>query len=132
MIFRFVLQGETESLDTENIKESAKPFTSRKACSFELEVCLLEGISDVKPMVGIRRKRLKGDAWVYKRVCEEVLALTAEAVPTENEQNVESKCLIWVGFVEIIKELYLSVKLDFFRFLTRRKIFGSPGKRRVW
>ncbi|XP_043270307.1 maternal embryonic leucine zipper kinase-like isoform X2 [Venturia canescens] len=90
----FVLQGETESLDTENIKECTKPFTSRKACSFELEVCLLEGISDVKPLVGIRRKRLKGDAWVYKRVCEEVLALTAEAVPTENEQDAESKCLI--------------------------------------
>lgn len=27
--------------------------------------------------VGIRRKRLKGDSWCYKKVCEEVLALTA-------------------------------------------------------
>ena len=26
-------------------------------------------------LVGIRRKRLKGDAWAYKRVCEEVLRL---------------------------------------------------------
>lgn len=27
--------------------------------------------------VGIRRKRLKGDSWCYKKVCEEVLALNA-------------------------------------------------------
>lgn len=27
--------------------------------------------------VGIRRKRLKGDSWCYKKVCEQVLALTA-------------------------------------------------------
>lgn len=27
--------------------------------------------------VGIRRKRLKGDSWCYKKVCEEILALTA-------------------------------------------------------
>lgn len=32
---------------------------------------------DVQPLVGIRRKRLKGDSWCYKKVCEEVLALTA-------------------------------------------------------
>ncbi|XP_066256017.1 maternal embryonic leucine zipper kinase-like isoform X1 [Euwallacea similis] len=28
-------------------------------------------------LVGIRRKRLKGDSWCYKKVCEQVLALTA-------------------------------------------------------
>ncbi|XP_018335090.1 uncharacterized protein LOC108743982 [Agrilus planipennis] len=27
--------------------------------------------------IGIRRKRLKGDSWCYKKVCEEILALTA-------------------------------------------------------
>ncbi|KFU84528.1 Maternal embryonic leucine zipper kinase, partial [Chaetura pelagica] len=37
---------------------------------FELEVCLLN-----KPdVVGIRRQRLKGDAWVYKRLGEESLS----------------------------------------------------------
>ncbi|XP_061427205.1 maternal embryonic leucine zipper kinase-like isoform X3 [Lethenteron reissneri] len=37
---------------------------------FELEVCSL-----LKPEgVGIRRQRLKGDAWVYKRLVEDVLA----------------------------------------------------------
>ncbi|KFP05342.1 Maternal embryonic leucine zipper kinase, partial [Calypte anna] len=36
---------------------------------FELEVCLLS-----KPeAVGIRRQRLKGDAWVYKRLMEDIL-----------------------------------------------------------
>ncbi|XP_012657752.1 maternal embryonic leucine zipper kinase [Otolemur garnettii] len=37
---------------------------------FELEVCQLQ-----KPdVVGIRRQRLKGDAWVYKRLVEDILA----------------------------------------------------------
>lgn len=37
---------------------------------FELEVCQLQ-----RPdMVGIRRQRLKGDAWVYKRLVEDILA----------------------------------------------------------
>ncbi|XP_069093729.1 maternal embryonic leucine zipper kinase isoform X3 [Pleurodeles waltl] len=37
---------------------------------FELEVCQLS-----KPeVVGIRRQRLKGDAWVYKRLVEDILA----------------------------------------------------------
>lgn len=39
--------------------------------SFELEVCRVPRLD----VVGIRRKRLKGDAWIYKRVCEEVLRL---------------------------------------------------------
>nr|XP_021501655.1 maternal embryonic leucine zipper kinase isoform X2 [Meriones unguiculatus] len=37
---------------------------------FELEVCQLQR-SDV---VGIRRQRLKGDAWVYKRLVEDILS----------------------------------------------------------
>lgn len=37
---------------------------------FELEVCQLG-----KPeVVGIRRQRLKGDAWVYKRLVEDILS----------------------------------------------------------
>lgn len=88
----FTLQGETDSIDTENNKDGNKPFTTRKVCSFQLEVCLLEGLSDGKPLVGIRRKRLKGDAWVYKRVCEEVLALAAESVTSS--QNEPSNVLI--------------------------------------
>ncbi|CAI9594874.1 unnamed protein product [Staurois parvus] len=37
---------------------------------FELEVCQLN-----KPdVVGIRRQRLKGDAWVYKRLVEDILS----------------------------------------------------------
>ncbi|KZC09817.1 PREDICTED: maternal embryonic leucine zipper kinase-like [Dufourea novaeangliae] len=89
----FILQGETEDC-TEEDKDTARPFSSRNICSFELEVCLLEGISNDKLLVGIRRKRLKGDAWVYKRVCEEVLALAAEDLSTEPEGSTESKCPI--------------------------------------
>uniref|UniRef100_A0AAY4A0X3 Maternal embryonic leucine zipper kinase n=1 Tax=Denticeps clupeoides TaxID=299321 RepID=A0AAY4A0X3_9TELE len=37
---------------------------------FELEVCILQ-----KPeVVGIRRQRLKGDAWVYKHLVEDILS----------------------------------------------------------
>ncbi|XP_043516246.1 maternal embryonic leucine zipper kinase-like [Frieseomelitta varia] len=88
----FILQGETEDC-TEDNKDSVRPFSSRNACSFELEVCLLEGVSN-KKLVGIRRKRLKGDAWVYKRVCEEVLALAAKDLSAESEGSTESKCPI--------------------------------------
>ena len=91
-ISRFILQGETEDC-TEDDKDAMRPFSSRNACSFELEICLLEGISNDK-LVGIRRKRLKGNAWVYKRVCEEVLALAAEDFSAESEGSTESKCPI--------------------------------------
>ncbi|KAL7404549.1 hypothetical protein ABVT39_016288 [Epinephelus coioides] len=38
--------------------------------AFELEVCLLQ-----RPeVVGVRRQRLKGDAWVYKHLVEDILA----------------------------------------------------------
>ncbi|KAL7636620.1 UNVERIFIED_CONTAM: hypothetical protein RMT77_013397 [Armadillidium vulgare] len=43
--------------------------------SFELEVCRVPRLD----VVGIRRKRLKGDAWIYKKVCEEVLRLAQSA-----------------------------------------------------
>ncbi|XP_063994655.1 maternal embryonic leucine zipper kinase-like [Diachasmimorpha longicaudata] len=91
----FTLIGGTESDDTENVKETVvRPFASRKACRFQLEVCLLEGVCDGKPLVGIRRKRLKGDAWVYKRVCEQVLAMAAEHPPSDSNEQTDSNCLI--------------------------------------
>ncbi|EFN80272.1 maternal embryonic leucine zipper kinase [Harpegnathos saltator] len=90
----FILQGETEESFSEDKKDSSKSICSQNSCSFELEVCLLETGSNDKPLVGIRRKRLKGDAWVYKRVCEEVLALAAEDISTDQEGSSESKCPI--------------------------------------
>ncbi|XP_060520661.1 maternal embryonic leucine zipper kinase-like [Cylas formicarius] len=77
-------------------------------CSFELEICYLPilGLPHTsnnrsgaatkailkKPhesrdhqavtgshLVGIRRKRLKGDSWCYKKVCEQILALASPA-----------------------------------------------------
>lgn len=38
--------------------------------------------------VGIRRKRLKGDAWCYKNVCEQVLALTTLELKRPAESSV--------------------------------------------
>jgi hypothetical protein len=48
-------------------------FAGMAKLSFELEVCRIPNLN----VVGIRRKRLKGDAWCYKKVCEEVLRLAA-------------------------------------------------------
>ena len=48
-------------------------FSGMAKLSFELEVCRIPNLN----VVGIRRKRLKGDAWCYKKVCEEVLRLAA-------------------------------------------------------
>ena len=45
----------------------------RAKLSFELEVCMIPSVN----VVGIRRKRLKGDAWCYKRVCEQVLRMAS-------------------------------------------------------
>lgn len=39
-------------------------------------------------LVGIRRKRLKGDSWCYKKVCEEVLALTSTGFKHMTESSV--------------------------------------------
>eukprot|EP00112_Aurelia_sp_Birch-Aquarium-sp1_P024229 Seg756.3 transcript_id=Seg756.3/GoldUCD/mRNA.D3Y31 product="Maternal embryonic leucine zipper kinase" protein_id=Seg756.3/GoldUCD/D3Y31 len=38
--------------------------------SFELEICSVPGLEN---MVGIRHKRLKGDAWAYKKMCDCIL-----------------------------------------------------------
>lgn len=38
--------------------------------------------------VGIRRKRLKGDSWCYRNVCEQILALTAVELKRPAESSV--------------------------------------------
>lgn len=94
---KFVLYGETEaSISNVNNKIGSKAFPLKNSCSFELEVCLVKSAAEAKPMVGVRRKRLKGDAWVYKRVCEEVLALAAQEIPREEDEknNAPQQCLI--------------------------------------
>ncbi|KAG5860701.1 Maternal embryonic leucine zipper kinase, partial [Gonioctena quinquepunctata] len=46
------------------------------------------GVGSSSAFIGIRRKRLKGDSWCYKKVCEEVLALTAIEVKNITESSV--------------------------------------------
>lgn len=41
--------------------------------AFELEVCLLQKLD----VVGVRRQRLKGDAWVYKHLVEDILSTSS-------------------------------------------------------
>lgn len=40
----------------------------------ELEVVLIE-MGDRERLVGVKRRRLNGDAFLYKKVCEQVLQL---------------------------------------------------------
>ncbi|XP_048852503.1 maternal embryonic leucine zipper kinase [Brienomyrus brachyistius] len=52
------------------LKCSTRSDFGKVTMQFELEVCLL-----IKPeVVGIRRQRLKGDAWVYKHLVEDLLS----------------------------------------------------------
>lgn len=46
------------------------PVTKKVDLAFDLEVCLLPRMD----LVGVRRKRVKGDTWAYKKMCEELLA----------------------------------------------------------
>lgn len=66
---RYTLRGKLES-NSDYLTGTVKPCK----LSFELEVCLIPSASGgAGSIVGIRRKRLKGDAWCYKRICEEIL-----------------------------------------------------------
>ncbi|XP_063226737.1 maternal embryonic leucine zipper kinase-like isoform X2 [Bacillus rossius redtenbacheri] len=62
----FTLRGKVE----ESAGEDSKAANCK--LSFELEVCLVPSVPQGSTTVGIRRKRLKGDAWCYKRICEEL------------------------------------------------------------
>lgn len=75
-IFSYVLRGKMDPVNGHRFG----------GCSFELEICYLPslGLSKDIACVGIRRKRLKGDAWCYKKVCEQVLAFTATDFEQEN------------------------------------------------
>lgn len=71
----FVLRGKLKSdaCDKEKLK-----------LSFELEICLVPSINrENVPVVAIKRKRLKGDSWMYKKICEEILNFTGkcETIP---------------------------------------------------
>lgn len=66
----FVLRGKLKN--DINDKEKLK-------LSFELEICLVPSMNkDSVPVVAIKRKRLKGDSWMYKKICEEILNFTGK------------------------------------------------------
>lgn len=66
----FVLRGKLKS--DANDKEKLK-------LSFELEICLVPSMNkENAPVVAIKRKRLKGDSWMYKKICEEILNFTGK------------------------------------------------------
>ncbi|XP_050433462.1 maternal embryonic leucine zipper kinase-like [Adelges cooleyi] len=64
----FVLRGKLKSDMDEKLK-----------LSFELEICMVPSMNkDNGCVVAIQRKRLKGDSWMYKKICEEILNFTAK------------------------------------------------------
>eukprot|EP00731_Ephydatia_muelleri_P017624 Em0010g722a len=46
--------------------------SKKKVVKFDLEVCLLTAVD----MIGIRRKRRKGDVWEFKRICNKIFKMT--------------------------------------------------------
>ncbi|KAK6625299.1 hypothetical protein RUM43_005593 [Polyplax serrata] len=83
----FVLKGKLRQQSSDAAKKGTK---DQEKLSFELEVCWIPSTTSMKnftkcksidppqqAVVGIRRRRLRGDSWIYKNICEEVLALTA-------------------------------------------------------
>ncbi|XP_050542593.1 maternal embryonic leucine zipper kinase-like [Daktulosphaira vitifoliae] len=66
----FVLRGKLkcDMADKEKLK-----------LSFELEICLVPSMNKNNgSVVAIKRKRLKGDSWMYKKICEEILNFTGK------------------------------------------------------
>ncbi|CAH1099200.1 unnamed protein product [Psylliodes chrysocephalus] len=100
----FTLRGKLDPSANKNLGE----------CSFELEICLIpdlhqlpqsntptksilkrgvyntpvKNLKNKENFVGIRRKRLRGDSWCYKKVCEEILALTSKEFVSFSESAV--------------------------------------------
>ncbi|KAL1516515.1 hypothetical protein ABEB36_000423 [Hypothenemus hampei] len=96
----------SKSLEEKGIRCTRKGFALKGSmdssrlggCSFELEICYLpsnfmakqqrkpigENEDKLENFIGIRRKRLKGDSWCYKKVCEQVLALTSTGFTQKN------------------------------------------------
>ncbi|KDR18291.1 Maternal embryonic leucine zipper kinase [Zootermopsis nevadensis] len=77
----FTLRGKVEQVADGSVSQKGTDKIYNCKLTFELEVCLIpvgSGCSSLQqPMVGILRKRLNGDTWCYKKVCEEILALAA-------------------------------------------------------
>nr|XP_057917866.1 maternal embryonic leucine zipper kinase isoform X1 [Doryrhamphus excisus]XP_057917951.1 maternal embryonic leucine zipper kinase isoform X1 [Doryrhamphus excisus] len=77
-----VLNQILSALPSKNVDYRQKGYTvkcrtwddfGKVTMAFELEVCLLH-----RPeVVGVRRQRLKGDAWVYKRLVEDILSTSS-------------------------------------------------------
>ncbi|XP_071954375.1 maternal embryonic leucine zipper kinase-like isoform X2 [Antedon mediterranea] len=75
----FVLEELRNTIEQQEILCKQKGYTLRckkmddrgkTRLAFDLEVCLLPKMDN---MVGIARKRLRGDTWDYKRICQRVL-----------------------------------------------------------
>ncbi|XP_030759172.1 uncharacterized protein LOC115884654 [Sitophilus oryzae] len=73
-------EAQTASSSSESIKPNENSSTLR---------CQNMGNAS-SSYVGIRRKRLKGDSWCYKKVCEEVLALTSAGFNNSAKEKLES------------------------------------------
>ena len=54
--------------------------------AFDLEVVKVRGVGAVagETLTGVCRKRVKGDAWHYKKLCEDLLAAAADLATDDN------------------------------------------------
>jgi len=48
------------------------PESSKARLQFEIEICQIKGLS----MIGVKFKRLAGDVWEYRNMCQNIMAMT--------------------------------------------------------
>lgn len=86
--------GSTKPILRNGVTNNNKTLVSGNVEEFYLNAnenfnrCNNSGEPNSTARVGIRRNRLKGDAWLYKKVCEQVLALTATELVKPEESSV--------------------------------------------
>ncbi|BES87773.1 maternal embryonic leucine zipper [Nesidiocoris tenuis] len=69
----FTIRGKVFVDDASKVAEKKK---ANCKLMFELQVCLIK--RGGQNVVGIKRKRLKGDTFYYKKICEQILQLTVK------------------------------------------------------
>lgn len=77
------LKSSLAGIGMECSQKGYKLISKSNAVKFELEVVYIDELN----VIGIRRKRVRGDSWTYKRIMDKVLAITAGVGATSPINN---------------------------------------------
>jgi len=56
--------------------------------AFDLEVVKVIVHKVAPPLTGVCRKRVKGDAWHYKKLCEDILAIASMTNDADDDDDI--------------------------------------------